>query len=146
MQPSGDRYTWLMNSARNLAVTGASLNFPALTPIVISGDDSSVCGRFGPNPSFRPRAWRISPKRIIARVTEFCGWSFGAPELHVSLAGLNHRVRVAIQRGVTTHDFWRSMAEMVPLVEPDDFALGALQHMFRTVTTTLCRSFVSPLG
>jgi hypothetical protein len=144
MQPSGDRYTLFLNSMRNAAITGASLDMPVNTPLAICGDDSAVCGIFPATKHFRPQDWRIKPKTYRGRTASFCGWTFGKANLYCDLKSLTYRARIGLQRGESSPDFWRSAVDMLPLTNGDPSDYSELQIIFNSVSEKLCRSFVSP--
>jgi hypothetical protein len=138
MQPSGDRYTLLLNSMRNLALCGASLDFLPGTPIAVCGDDSVVCGAFKKPRYFQPRAWRMTPKLSVSPVATFCGWSIGSTGFHISLESLTYRARIGLQRGIALPDFWRSVCEMVPLTHGSEWEYSALKLVLDTAARDLC--------
>jgi hypothetical protein len=128
MQASGDRFTWILNTARNLALVGASLNFPSGTPVAVCGDDSIVQGIWSPARGFVPRAWKMVPKLFTSRTTgDFCAWRFGQETLSMSTAALAYRLRIAIQRRISNLDYWHSAVESALLVRGDPEQLGAVQ-------------------
>lgn len=112
MQPSGNRYTWILNTVRNAALTGASLTVPPGTPAAFSGDDSGLQGDYKKAQGFIPHQWKMVPKRIVSDSTEFCGFTLGAQSLHVSSDSLAYRARIAIQRGDFRPDVWRSYLDL----------------------------------
>lgn len=109
MQFSGDRWTWLLNTARNAALTGWSLNCPAATPAAFSGDDSVVLGAWGKASDFRPSAVRMTPKRVVADTNTFCGYLFGMDELCVSPVVVLARARIGFEDGRRDESFWDSI-------------------------------------
>jgi len=144
MQPSGDRYTLLLNSMRNLALTGASLDFAPGTPIAVCGDDSAVCGQHATPRTFQSHLWRMQPKRSVSDVAEFCGWSFGAHELTVSLPALTHRARIGLQRGLASPDYWRSVLELYDLTCGEPWDYSELRGLFDDVRRHLWRGMPDP--
>jgi hypothetical protein len=109
MQFSGDRWTWLFNTLRCAALTGASLNCPTSTPAMFSGDDSAVLGRHGIVPRFAPRSWLMVPKPEITATPTFCGYQLGGPYLTVSGTVLLQRARIALRNGRRDHGIWDSL-------------------------------------
>nr|AQM49922.1 replicase [Agaricus bisporus virus 7] len=138
MQPSGDRYTYFLNSMRNAAVIGASLSFKRGTAIAVGGDDSIICGRHGSQRSFNPRQWKISPKLERGKVLPFCGWSFGSRELSLSLPELAYRIHIGVQRGVRDKDYWRSMCELLREAGDDELQLSEVRTKLAAVQRYLC--------
>lgn len=136
MQPSGDRYTLFLNSMRNVAVTGASLAFPPGTPIAICGDDSIVQGAHSPERDFRPGQWSIRPKRHVSLTGVFCGWRFGGPRLVTDLEALTYRARIAVQRGESSPDYWRSLIEQLAYTEGDSWDYSAVSALIRFAIKT----------
>jgi hypothetical protein len=107
MQFSGDRWTWLFNTLRNAALTGASLNCKAGTPAMFSGDDSLVFGHFIYNRGFVPSDWLMTPKTERGFSLDFCGFTAG-DTLYVSPHVLLARARIAIRDGKNDPSFWDS--------------------------------------
>jgi hypothetical protein len=114
MQHSGDRFTWLFNTTRNAALTGASVGCDAATPCAFSGDDSIILGVHPPERSFRPRAWLMTPKPEVGPALEFCGFTFSRGAPVISPAVLHYRAQLSLRRGVNDPSSWRSLAQAVP--------------------------------
>jgi hypothetical protein len=110
-QESGDRYTFILNTLRNAALTGASLDCPARTPIAVAGDDSVVLGAWRQPTNFNPRAWLMTPKREEARFTEFCGMLFGDADVSLDPVVLRWRAAFGMQMGRSDSDYWRSISD-----------------------------------
>jgi hypothetical protein len=110
MQASGDRYTWLLNTVGNMALTGLSFNTPPKTPACFSGDDMILCGDFSyiPQPQFT-----FIDKVIHERGSEFCGYMYGAPKLHVSPRVLVHRGLMGLEDGRGDEAFWDSFERTI---------------------------------
>nr|QYF50208.1 MAG: polyprotein [Sichuan deltaflexi-like virus 3] len=112
-QESGDRWTWILNTARNAAITGASLNVPRATPAAFSGDDGVVLGRRANQDGFHGREWLMTPKREISRKVVFCGFVFGPPHLAPGSGVVLHRAQFGIALGRNDPDYWRSISDAI---------------------------------
>jgi hypothetical protein len=118
MQASGDRYTWLLNTYRNIAITTLYFSLPAGTVMAFSGDDAIICGNFQKNRSFISKHWTMQFKPFWGSSGPFCGWTFGLPSLYISAASLAYRCRILLQRGVASPDTWRSARDALPFISP----------------------------
>jgi hypothetical protein len=112
-QESGDRWTWILNTARNAALTGASLDCPKRTPLAVSGDDSVTLGAWRVTTGFRASDWLMQPKREEATFTEFCGMRFGGPDVSLDPAILRWRAAFGLQLGRSDPDYWRSISDAI---------------------------------
>jgi len=110
-QESGDRWTWLLNTLRDAAVTGASLRCPRATPAAFSGDGSVVLGRWSAEHNFRAAAWSMTPKREYGHHLEFCGHIFGDTHVAVSPDVVLHRSQYGLALGRSDRDYWRSISD-----------------------------------
>jgi len=109
MQFSGDRWTWLLNTARNAALTGISLEVAPRTPAAFSGDDSILLGDLPPSRSFNPRSVPMSPKPVRASVQTFCGFEFGGVDVTISPTVCLLRARIGAEQGRRDSSFWDSI-------------------------------------
>jgi len=121
-QESGDRWTWLLNTLRNAALTGARLDCPPRTPACFSGDDSLVCGHFLGSKTNRASDWAMTPKTVYGSTALFCGYEFGG--LHIALGAdvVLHRSQYGLALGRSDPDYWRSIADAIAeagLCSPD---------------------------
>jgi hypothetical protein len=112
-QESGDRYTWILNTLRNAALTGASLDCPKRTPLAVSGDDSVTLGAWRRSSHFSPSDWIMQPKREEADFTEFCGMRFGGPDVTFDPTVLRWRAAFGLQLGRSDQDYWRSISDAI---------------------------------
>nr|QYF50206.1 MAG: polyprotein [Sichuan deltaflexi-like virus 2] len=112
-QESGDRWTWILNSLRNAALTGASLDFPPRTPTCISGDDSVTLGAWRRTTGFNPDDWLMKPKREEGTTMEFCGLIFGGPDVSFDPSVVHWRSRFGLQQGRSDVDYWRSIRDAI---------------------------------
>jgi hypothetical protein len=108
MQLSGDRYTWLMNTIRNAALTGISLDCPVGTPACFSGDDSLVLGAYSAPKSFRPNSVKMQPKTVVSPAGTFCGFLFD-PMPRIDPAVCLVRARIGFEDGRRDASFWDSV-------------------------------------
>lgn len=112
-QESGDRWTWLLNTLRNAALTGASLDCPVGTPVCVSGDDSVTLGAWRRSSGFSPSDWLMTPKREEGLMMEFCGLIFGGPDVGFDPAVVYWRARFGLQQGRSDPDYWRSIRDSI---------------------------------
>lgn len=112
-QESGDRFTWILNSLRNSALTGASLDCPKRTPLAVSGDDSVTLGAWRRSSNFSPSDWIMQPKREEADYTEFCGMKFGGSDVTFDPTVLRWRAAFGLQLGRSDQDYWRSISDAI---------------------------------
>jgi hypothetical protein len=108
MQFSGDRWTWLFNTTRNAALTGATFKLPVGTPAAFSGDDMVLLGSHEYRATFRARDWLMVPKLELGTHLDFCGFTFGGPRPVVSGAALVTRARIARDNAQSKPEFWDS--------------------------------------
>lgn len=112
-QESGDRWTWILNTLRNAALTGASLDCPQHTPICVSGDDSVTLGAWRRTSGFVPSNWLMVPKREEGTTMEFCGLVFGGPDVSFDPAVIHWRSRYGLQQGRNDPDYWLSIKQAI---------------------------------
>ncbi|MGL6759419.1 hypothetical protein, partial [Salmonella sp. NW1202] len=143
MQASGDRKTFDDNSDRDLAITGASLDCPKGTPIIVCGDDVAVPGRFKRARTFRPSAWPLTVKLVEAKRVECVGYTFGGPELYASSKSFIHHVEIGTQRGTTDPSYWRSFADRLPLIRASPEEWGTIREKLRIAHD--CLSAAAPI-
>jgi len=112
-QESGDRYTFIFNSLRNAAITGASLRCPPGTSAAFAGDDSVVLGTWLRANGFVPDAWAMTPKLEFGKNLLFCGYAFGGTNISLSPTVVMHRSQYGMALGRNDPDYWRSIADAV---------------------------------
>jgi len=119
MQHSGDRWTWLLNTVGNMALTGHS--FSRITPedgVCFSGDDMIVSGK----PKYdlpNPGSWGFQPKLSTSAVGDFCGFQYGGDHLYISPSELAHRGIMSLEDGVNQENYWQSYAHSLRFAVPD---------------------------
>lgn len=127
-QESGDRWTWILNTARNAAITGASLCCPKACPAAFSGDDGVVLGCWAGQREFHARQWLMTPKREYSSSVTFCGFLFGGQRLALSSTVILHRAQFGVALGRNDPDFWRSISDAIresaPAASPHDVVLA----------------------
>jgi hypothetical protein len=112
-QESGDRWTWILNTLRNAALTGASLDCPVGTPICVSGDDSVTLGAWRRPSNFNPSSWLMVPKREEGSTMEFCGLIFGGSDVSFDPSVIHWRSRFGLQQGRSDPDYWLSIRQAI---------------------------------
>jgi hypothetical protein len=143
MQHSGNRYTFLLNTLRNLALTQHTYQNIAHIPQAYGGDDSLLAGNPLVNPAFRPGRWLMSPKTIRTRMGHLFGHLVDNGSLSYDYEYMNNRLEVGIVGRPTDIDYFRSFADqMAALPRPDD-PYYALVHK-RLVEHCTLRSLVIP--
>jgi hypothetical protein len=110
---SGRRWTWIVNTLLNAALTGASLDCPPRTAVCVSGDDSVVKGAWRQTTGFNPNDWLMKPKREEAKFIEFCGLKFGGPDITFDDEVIHWRSRFGLQQGRNDPDYWRSIRDSI---------------------------------
>nr|QYF50214.1 MAG: polyprotein [Xinjiang sediment deltaflexi-like virus 2] len=151
-QESGDRYTWILNTLRNAALTGASLDCPKRTPLAVSGDDSVTLGAWRRSSGFFASDWIMQPKREEASFTEFCGMSFGGPDVTFDPTVLRWRAAFGMQLGRNDEDYWRSISDAIretasklsrptPMLSNAATLLNRAVYLFDLSPSLLMRSF-----
>jgi hypothetical protein len=119
MQFSGDRWTYLFNTMRNAALTGATFDVRDDTPAGFSGDDMILCGEYTFRKGFRARDWLMHPKIERGDHLDFCGFSFGWSTPFVSSQVLLHRATAALQAGRSDASYWDSFDLAARFADPD---------------------------
>jgi hypothetical protein len=137
-QESGDRWTWLLNSLRNAALTGAALDCPVSTPATFSGDDGNVLGDWRTTTGFSPHDWLMKPKVERGTKLEFCGLVFGGPDISYDDAVVHWRSRFGLQQGRNDVDYWRSIRDAIresadKLGDNSVYLANARQNLHRAV-------------
>jgi hypothetical protein len=112
-QESGDRFTWIVNSLVNAAITGASLNCPKRTACGFSGDDSIVCGSWRKPLHFNPDDWLMKPKPEFGTTLTFCGMQFGGVDVYFDTLVILHRAQNGFALGRSDPDYWRSISDSI---------------------------------
>jgi hypothetical protein len=118
MQASGDRYTWLLNTYRNIAITTLYFNLPKGTVMAFSGDDAIINGSFPKDRNFVSAHWAMKFKPFWGDTGPFCGWTFGLPALYISASSLAYRCRLLLQRGVSSPETWQSARDALGFISP----------------------------
>jgi hypothetical protein len=137
-QESGNRYTWILNTLRNAALTGASLDCPVKTPICVSGDDSVTLGAWRRTQGFVPGDWLMTPKREEGVTMEFCGLIFGGNDVSFDPSVVHWRSRFGLQQGRSDPDYWLSIRQAIietraKLGGDSTKLAGALQNLRRAI-------------
>lgn len=111
MQCSGDRWTWFLNSIRNIAFTHNKFSIPWGTPQCYSGDDMLLCGYAHVRRSFDPSRWILQVKLERGPRLTFCGWLLGDSDLTIGTHQLYARCRHA--KAVNApHSTWQNYARL----------------------------------
>jgi len=133
MQHSGNRYTFLFNSIRNLALTQATYADIANVPQAFGGDDSIIGAHPEQKRSFNPKAWLMLPKVVRTEVGHLFGHRISGGVLSYDYEYIKHRLEVAIVERPRDVDFFRSLVDqMVALPLVDDPHYSATYTMLHS--------------
>jgi len=110
MQHSGDRYTFLLNTVRNLAITNAQYAGMAGRPQAYGGDDSLVAGRPDFAKDFRPSHWLMDPKTHVGPVGHLFGFEVRDGKVTYDWRYMRNRLSVGLVERATDYDFFVSFA------------------------------------
>jgi hypothetical protein len=147
MQHSGNRYTFLFNTLRNLALTQHSYSNIRDNAQAFGGDDSLIAGPAHVSPNFNPRYWLMNPKVVVSSTGHLFGHLITDGVLSYDYEYMNNRLEVGIVNNREA-DFFRSFCDqMAALPAPEDphyaltlnrllqhcgakgFVFAALQHL-----------------
>jgi hypothetical protein len=118
MQHSGNRFTFLMNTLRNVALTNATYHKVAHLPQAYGGDDSLIGGQPEYRTSFNPSQWLMSPKAFQTAQGHLFGHLINNGVLSYDYDYMYNRLMVAILERPLDVDFYRSFADQMVLL-PD---------------------------
>jgi len=131
-QESGDRWTWLINTLGNAAITGASLNCPKRTTAAFSGDDGAVLGSWRYQSDFKPAHWKMTPKRTVEYESVFCGYHLGLSDIYMDPVVILHRAQNGLALGRNDAEYWNSISdalrEVGARVDSHNLHLKAAEH------------------
>jgi len=113
MQHSGNRYTFLLNTLRVLALTHATYHRIKYTPQAYGGDDSLLAGTPAVSPSFRPGSWLCSPKVNHTSTGHLFGHLISFGQLSYDYQYMANRLEVAIVERPYDVDFFRSFVDQM---------------------------------
>ncbi|ANR02706.1 polyprotein [Rhizoctonia solani flexivirus 1] len=144
MQFSGDRWTWLLNTYRNIAITAVRYRARPGTACAFSGDDMILCGQLSPDPNFDASEWKLTAKVTSGATDVFCGMRFGAPKLTMDPYTLYTRSLIGLQDGRTDESFWRSITDAAKMVQSDNTALRAHAALRLTLAPRVLQTHFVP--
>jgi hypothetical protein len=125
MQHSGNRYTFLLNTLRVLALTQATYQRLRFVPQAYGGDDSLIAGTPSVSPGFRPSSWLCSPKVNHTSVGHLFGHLVSHGMLSYDYHYMANRLEVAIVERPFDTDFYRSFIDQMvalPYVSDPQYA------------------------
>jgi hypothetical protein len=132
MQFSGDRWTWLLNTCRNVALTNYSVTVPSGTPQMYSGDDSLLFGVFPANPKFNHRDWLMSPKPVVTRhFGSFCGFRVSQGVISYDPHYMRARIEYAIADRPNDLDLFRSLIDQAAYMSDLDIPFNTTNALLR---------------
>jgi hypothetical protein len=119
MQHSGNRYTFLFNCLRNLALSNHTYVLRK-APQAYGGDDSLIAGHPTVSSSFDASSWLMRPKVQRTAQGHLFGHLVTDGQLTYDYEYMLNRLRVAITERPRDRDFFRSFADqMTALPRPD---------------------------
>jgi hypothetical protein len=113
MQHSGNRYTFLLNTLRNLALTNCTYHGLRHTAQAYGGDDSLLAGLPAVSRSFRPEAWLMAPKVNRTSTGHLFGHLISNGVLTYDYSYMANRLEVAIVERPYDTDFFRSFCDQM---------------------------------
>jgi len=129
-QKSGNRYTFLFNSLRNLALTNHTYAGLTHVPQAYGGDDSLLLGHRRPASRFDPQRWPMSPRVVLSTQGHLFGHLVTPVGLTYDYPYMHHRLVTAIAERPRDRDFFFSFHEqMAALPAPDDPAYATCYDM-----------------
>jgi len=111
MQCSGDRWTWLLNTHRNIAFSNNKFAIPFGTPQCYSGDDMLLAGYVHVRRNFQPDRWKLKVKLERGPLLSFCGFLLGRASLSIDTHQLYARTRIAAASGAPLST-WENYAQL----------------------------------
>jgi hypothetical protein len=130
-QPSGDRYTWTLNSIRRAVVAAMLLNVQPEDTVAINGDDEAM-DRCSDSLPMADTPWEF--KNLNGPTGEFSGFELGGPNPEYSARGIWYRTVILTSRDPSAQEKWVNYLELLRHVNPDaweclDVARLAHTHM-----------------
>jgi hypothetical protein len=121
MQHSGNRYTFLLNTVRNLALTNATYIGIRRAPQAFGGDDSLISGHPRQNPQFQAKHWLMNPKVLRTETGHLFGHLITNGYLSYDYSYMANRLSTAIIERPRDIPFFSSFVDqMVALPYQND--------------------------
>jgi hypothetical protein len=132
-QRSGNRFTFLFNSLRNIALTNHTYSGLTLTPQAYGGDDSLLAGHPNVAARFDARRWPMQPKVVRTSTGHLFGHLVSNGVLSYDYEYMHHRLVTAITERPRDRDFFRSyIDQMCALPDPDSSDYAACYDLLRS--------------
>jgi len=130
-QPSGDRFTWTLNSMRRAVVASLVLGVKPEDTVAINGDDEAL-DRCAETKPFPDTVWEFKDQN--GPTGEFSGFELGGPTPVYSARGIHYRMMVLISRDPSAVEKWTNYLGLLEHVdchawEALDVARAAAEHM-----------------
>jgi len=130
-QPSGDRFTWTLNSMRRAVVASIVLKVKPEDTVAINGDDEAL-DRCADALPFPDTVWEFKDQN--GPTGEFSGFELGGPEPVYSARGIHYRTMVLMSRDPSAVEKWVNYLGLLEHVdchawEALDVARAARDHM-----------------
>jgi hypothetical protein len=131
MQHSGNRYTFIFNTLRNVALTHATYANLRGVPQGFGGDDSILAGHPVVRSSFEPARWLMRPKTLRTSEGHLFGHLITNGRLSYDYDYMANRLECAIVERPYDLDFMRSFSDqMLALPQPDSPQYARVYDMF----------------
>lgn len=131
MQNSGDRMTWPLNTLRNLVVTLLNLGYRSDFSYWFNGDDFICDGPTRPTGNLRTQLSFVG-KPLSGPLGVFSGWLFGLSSLQVDAEAILYRCTIALSRNRLDEDYWRSVADQLSFLDPENRLYPEIANCFAT--------------
>jgi len=130
-QPSGDRFTWTLNSMRRAIVASLVLGVVPEDTVAINGDDEAL-DRYADAKPFPDTVWEFKDQNGLTG--EFSGFELGGEEPVYSARGIHYRTMVLMSRDPSAVEKWTNYLGLLGHVDPHawealDVARMAHEHM-----------------
>jgi len=130
-QPSGDRFTWTLNSIRRAIVASLVLRVQPEDTVAINGDDEAM-DRTAESLPFPDSPWEF--KNINGPTGGFSGFELGGEKPLYSAHEMHYRTMILVSRDASAQEKWVNYLQLLEYVDPDamealDVARLAHQHM-----------------
>jgi hypothetical protein len=124
-QPSGDRYTWTMNTIRRAVVSSIVLQVQPEDTLAVNGDDAAM-DRMADALPFPDSPWIF--KNLNGMRGGFSGYELGGPRPTYSARELWYRTAILLTRDPTAQEKWVNYLSLLERSDPEEWeALNVAQ-------------------
>jgi hypothetical protein len=117
MQPSGDKFTWPINSFTRAVTTSKVCNIQPEDHVKINGDDAAI-DRFVDIVPLPDSPWEF--KNTNGHRVEFSGFTLGGPKPEYNAEGIQYRAWILESRDPSAQDKWVNYLDLMRHADPDD--------------------------